>query len=151
MPKDWKEISNDEILNFDDAQTAIMARYERIMQQRSTEAVIGLSNKVTGLMETIYRASQGIQEKSDKLLDLYDRISASQSRQQAIVISLTVVLAISTALYTWITWQSVAAMREANEIQRQLLQLQKASGPTQTAPNSTVEGDARKSGARPSP
>lgn len=151
MSKDWKEISNDEILNFDGSQTAIMARYERIMQQRSTEAEIGLSDKVTGLMETIYRASQGIQEKTDKLLDLYDRISASQSRQQAIVISLTVVLAISTALYTWITWQSVAAMREANEIQRQLLQLQKVSGPTQTAPNSTVVRDARKSGASPSP
>src|SRR6266446_2382469 len=114
MPKDWKEISNDEILNFDGSQTAIMARYERIMQQRSTEAVIGLREKVTGLMETIYRASQGIQEKTDKLLELYNRISASQSRQQTVVICLTVVLAISTALYTWITWQSVAAMRESN-------------------------------------
>jgi hypothetical protein len=102
-------------------------------------------------METIYRASQGIQEKSDQLLDLYNRISASQSRQQAVVIGLTIVLAISTALYTWITWQSVAAMREANEIQRQLLDLQKAGGPAKTAPNSTVETDARKSGARRSP
>ena len=144
MPKDWKEISNDEILNFDGSQTAITARYERIMQQRSTEAVIALRDKVTGLMETIYRASQGIQEKTDKLLDLYNRISESQARQQRVVIGLTVVLAISTALYTWITWQSVAAMREANEIQRQLIRLQKASGPTQTAPNTTVEKDARR-------
>jgi len=150
MPKDWKEISNDEILNFDGSQTAIMARYERIMQQRSTDAVVGLRDKVTGLMETIYRASQGIQEKTDKLLELYNRISASQSRQQTIVIVLTVVLAISTALYTWITWQSVAAMREANEIQRQALQLQKSSGATPTTPNTTVERDARKSGAHPS-
>ena len=151
MPKDWKAISNDEILNFDGSQTAIMARYERIMQQRSTEAVIGLRDKVTGLMETIYRASQGIQEKTDKLLELYNRISASQSRQQAVVIGLTVVLAISTALYTWITWQSVAAMREANEIQRQVLQFQKASGFTQTVPNNMAERGTRKSGARPSP
>ena len=151
MPKDWKEFSNDEILNFDGSQTAIMARYERIMQQHSTEAVIGLRDKVTGLMETIYRASQGIQEKTDKLLELYNRFSASQSRQQTVVICLTVVLAISTALYTWITWQSVAAMRESNEIQRQLLQLQKASTPTQAAPKSTVERDARIGGARPSP
>jgi hypothetical protein len=64
---------------------------------------------------------------------------------------LTVVLAISTALYTWITWQSVAAMREANEIQRQLLQLQKAGSSAQAAPNSMVERDARKGGARSSP
>lgn len=151
MPKDWKDISSDEILNFDGSQTAIMARYERIMQQRSTEAVTGLRDKVAGLMETIYRASQGIQEKTDKLLELYNRISSSQARQQTVVIVLTVVVAVSTALYTWITWQSVAAVREANDIQRQLLELQKASVPTQTAPNSTVERDARKSGARPSP
>jgi hypothetical protein len=142
MPKDWKEISNDEILNFDGSQTAIIARYERIMEHRSTEAVIGLRDKVTGLMETIYRAGQGIQEKTDKLLDLYNQISASQSRQQVVVIGLTVVLALSTTLYTWITWQSVAAIREANEIQRQLLQVQTASGITQTAPNRMVERDA---------
>jgi len=150
MPKDWKDISNDEILNFDGSQTAIMARYERIMQQRSTEAVIGLREKVTGLMKTIYRANQGIQERTDKLLALYDRISRAQARQQKVVIGLTVVLALSTTIYTLITWQSVSAMREANEIQRQLLQLQVASR-AQTAPTSTVERGARKSDARPSP
>jgi hypothetical protein len=122
-----------------------MARYERIMQQRSTEAVIGRKDKVTGLMETIYRASQGIQEKTDRLLELYNGISASQSRQQTVVICLTVVLAISTALYTWITWQSVAAMRESNEIQRQLLQLQEASAPVQVlrATHSARRGKTR--------
>ena len=151
MAHDWKELSTDTILNFDGSQTAIMARYERIMQQRSTEAVIGLRDKVTGLMETIYRASQGLQEKTDKLLDLYDRISRSQARQQKVVIGLTVVLALSTTIYTLITWQSVSAMREANDIQRQLLQLQQASISAQTAPNRTVEPDARKSGARGSP
>ena len=102
-------------------------------------------------METIYRASQGIQEKTDRLLELYDRISRSQARQQAVLIALSVVVALSTAVYTWITWQSVAAMRDANEIQRQLLRLQKTSAIPQTAPNPTVERDARKSGARPLP
>jgi hypothetical protein len=151
MPKDWKDISSDEILNFDGAQTAIMARYERIMQQRSIDAVIGLRDKVTGLMETIYRASQALQDKTDKLLGLYDRISSAQGRQQKIVIGLTIVLAVSTALYTWITWQSVAAMREANEIQRELLQLQKAAAATTATPNPPFETDARKSSARRSP
>lgn len=150
MPKDWKDITNDEMLNFDGSQTAIMARYERIMQQRSTEAVTGLRDKVTGLMETIYRATQGLQEKTDKLLELYDRMSRSQARQQNVVIGLTVVLAFSTAIYTWITWQSVSVMREANEIQRQVLQLQKGSG-AQSAPIRAAEPDARKSGARGSP
>ena len=125
--------------------------WERRLAQRATEAVNRLGDKVKGLMETIYRASQGIQEKTDKLLDLYNKISQSQGRQQKIVIALTVVLAISTVAYTWITWQSVSAMRDANEIQRQLLHLQQTSSVRQTAPNRTVESDARKSGARGSP
>lgn len=45
--------------------------------ERATQAVTRLGDKITGLMETIHRASQGIQEKTDKLLDLYDRISKS--------------------------------------------------------------------------
>jgi len=131
MPKDWKEISDDEILNFDGSQTAIMARYERIMQKRSTDAVLGLRDKLTGLMETVYRASQGLQEKTDQLFGLYDRISRSQGRQQLALIVLSVVVALSTVAYTWITWQSVAAMRAANEIQKQVLELQKQSAGAQ--------------------
>jgi hypothetical protein len=119
---------------------------------RSTEAMMRLGDKVTGLMETIYRASQGIQEKADTLFSLYDRISRSQTRQQRIVIGLTVVLALSTIAYTWITWLSVSAMRDANEIQRQVLKLQQqGSSAAQPAPNRTVETDARKSSARGSP
>lgn len=121
---------------------------ERRRTERATEAVIRLGDKVTGLMETIDRASQGIQQKTDKLFDLYNRISRSQARQQKVVIGLTLVLAASTAFYTWITWQSVSAMREANQIQRQLLQLQQASNAMQTAPNRTVEPDAHKHGVR---
>lgn len=116
MPKDWKEIDTDEVLNFEGPQTAQIARYERIMQQRNIEATNLLKDKVTGLTETIYRASQGIQEK-------YDAYSSSQTKQQNIIIALTVVIALSTAVYTFITWQSVSAMKESNNIQKQLLQL----------------------------
>jgi len=47
MPKDWKDISDDEVLNFSGPQTAETARYERIMQKRSIDAIVGLwwSNK----------------------------------------------------------------------------------------------------------
>ena len=149
MLKDWKDISDDEILNLAGSQSPeVIARYERIMQKRSIDAVTSLRDKVTGLMETIYRASQGLQEKTDQLLALYNRISNAQSRQQLVVIILSVVVAASTAVYTWITWQSVAAMREANEIQRQLLELQKSSVVTQTAPNPALQRDAPKA-ARP--
>ena len=149
MSKDWKDISDDEILNLAGSQSAeVIARYERIMQKRSIDAVASLRDKVTGLMETIYRASQGLQDKTDQLLALYNRISAAQSRQQVVVIILAIVVAVSTAAYTWITWQSVAAMREANEIQRQLLELQKSSAVIQTAPNPALQRDAPKA-ARP--
>lgn len=111
---------------------------ERRRTERATQAVERLGDKVTGLMETIYRASQGIQEKTDKLFDLYDSMSQSQARQQKVVIALTVVLAVSTIIYTGITWLSVSAMREANDIQRQLLQLQQAASSTQTVPDRKI-------------
>jgi len=139
MPKDWKEIPDDEILNFEDAHTGKMARYERIMQKKSIEAVIGLRDKVTGLMETIYKASQGLQEKTTELISLYGKISHAQGRQQKILIVLSVVVAVSTAVYTLITWQSVAAMKEANEIQRQFLKLEKSKSVTPNAPNKALK------------
>lgn len=125
--------------------------WERRLAQRTTDAVNHLGDKVIGLMETIHRASQGIQEKTDRLLDLYNSISRSQGRQQKVVIALTIVLAASTIAYTWITWQSVSAMREANEIQRQLLRPQEISRATPTPPNPTAETDVHKSGASGSP
>jgi|GEM_PF-6710278 len=148
MPKDWKEISDDELLNYDGSQTAIIARYERIMQKRSTDAVIGLENKLVGLTETIYRASQGLQEKADKLFSLYDNISRSQTRQQIVLIALSLVVAVSTAAYTWITWQSVAAMREANDIQRKVLQLQQSASSVQSAPSPAVQATLRDKAAQ---
>ena len=46
-----------------------------------------------------------------------EQISRSQTRQQVLLIILCIVLAASTIT----TWQSARAMRESNEIQRQLL------------------------------
>lgn len=148
MPKNWDEIPDEELLNFEDAHTGKMARYERIMQKRSTDAVLGLRDKLTGLMQTAYRASQGLQEKADQLFEQSARISRSQGRQQLVLIILSVVVAVSTAVYTWITWQSVEAMREGNEIQRQLLAFQKQGAVQPAAPNPSVEGTSN-SGLRP--
>jgi len=39
MPKDWKQINIDEILNFNHADTGLMAQYERIMRQKEIEAL----------------------------------------------------------------------------------------------------------------
>ena len=128
MPKDWKEISADEMLNFDDAHTGTMARFDRIMQQKSIDTIDGLREKIVGLMETIYRASQALQEKADNLGKQIDQSSRSQVRQQNVLIALSIVVALSTVAYTWITWQSVVTLREANAIQLQLLGFQKSNG-----------------------
>ena len=125
MPKNWSDITDDQILNFDGSQPAIIVRYERIMQKKSIDSLHALRDKLTELMEAIHGASQGLQVKTDELINLYGNISKAQGRQQFVLIALTVVIAISTAFYTWTTWQSVSAMREANEIQRQLLEPKK--------------------------
>lgn len=39
MPKDWKDVSDDELLNFDGPQTGQIAQYERIMRQRTVSAL----------------------------------------------------------------------------------------------------------------
>ena len=51
------------------------------------------------------------------------QIVKSQKRQQVALIVLSVVLAGSTI----VTWKSVAAMREANEMQKQMLESRKVS------------------------
>ena len=117
MPNDWKDIDTDEILNFVGSQTNTIARYERIMQQRNLESTNELKNQVNGLTETIYRSSQGIQDK-------YTEYSSSQEKQQKKIFWLTVVIALSTAVYTAITWHSVTAMNESNNIQKKLLQIE---------------------------
>ena len=90
-----------------------------------------LKESVSALTDTIYKAHQGIKEKADELYENYKTISDKQSkvqnRLQWIVIALTLVLAASTVAYTWITWESVSAMRDANEIQWQFLEKGKAT------------------------
>jgi len=124
MPRDWKEISDDEILNYQDATTGVVNRYQRIMEMKTIEALGGVKDKLMGVMETVYRASQSLAGQTDKLIDRYDKISKAQGRQQVLLILLSAVIAGSTVAYTWITWQSVTAIREANQVQKQLLELE---------------------------
>ena len=81
-------------------------------------------------------------KKTDELFSLYRQFAESQRRQQVMVaVTLSTVIAVATALYTWITWESVVARREANEIQKQLLELQKVSSTSKAA--LTRRSDAR--------
>ena len=88
MSKDWKDVTDDELLNFGGSQSAeVIARYQRIMDK--------------------------------KTIDAMNNAAASQRKLQWVTVALTVVIAISTVAYTCITWQSVQAQREANQIQRE--------------------------------
>jgi hypothetical protein len=72
-------------------------------------------------------------KKTDELLSLYKHFAESQRRHQvAVLVILSAFIAVATALYTWITWESVVARREANELQKQLIELQRA-GPASRA------------------
>lgn len=72
--------------------------------------------------------------KSDELLSLVEHFARSQRRQQvAIALVLSAMIAIATVTYTWTTWKSMIAIREASEIQRQLLELQKLSATAKVA------------------
>jgi hypothetical protein len=57
---------------------------------------------------------------------------------------LNVVIAVSTVVYTLITWWSVRSMREGNEIQRQILELQKQSTANQNNTHSNGQQITRK-------
>ena len=124
MSKNWKDITDDEILNIEVGSDELNARYNRIMQKKSIDSIIALQDKLTGLMETIYRASQDLKEKTEEVIGMYDKIHNSQSRHQFVIIVLSIIIALSTIAYTCITWQTVSAMREANSIQRKLLDVE---------------------------
>lgn len=135
MPKNWDEIDINDMLNFTDARTGKMAQYGRIMQHQLTNSVSILSEKLVGVMETIYKAHQGLKEKADglqnvyteiseKQIDSYRRIAESQTRLQKWLIALTFIIALSTVAYVFITWKSVTAIKESNEIQRQFLEIE---------------------------
>jgi len=72
-------------------------------------------------------------KKADELFALYRQFAESQRRQQlAVVAILSAVTTVATGLCTWTTWESVTVRREANELQSQLIELQRARAPSKT-------------------
>lgn len=150
MAKDWKEITDDEVLNFDGPQTAEIARYDRIMRKRTVEALMQVWMGLFDVKKSLHLASDKLEARMLEAEKIQKAAAASQTKLQRVTIALTVVIALSTMIYTWITWQSVQAQREANQIQREARDAQSKAA-IQSPSNTMVERDARKSGARPSP
>lgn len=119
MSKDWKDITDDELLNFDKAQPAIIGRYERIMAMKVVQSLLEVRGGLHDLKVTMHTVSDRLEERFKKSEELQDRIAKSQGRVQVATFVLTFVIAAATVAYTWITWESVEAQREANAIERQ--------------------------------
>lgn len=127
MAKDFNDIDVRDILNYDHAETAVIARYERIMQHRTIEAMNGLSGrldgvveKLVGVMETIHRVGQLAQEKADKAIQAANTATTAQGKQQRAMTALTVALVACTILYTFVNVVMALEMREGNKIQRRI-------------------------------
>lgn len=118
MAKNWTEISDDDLLNFDGPQTATIAQYERIMQKRTIDALMDVRGGLFDVKKTMHHVSDKIDARLETLEKSQRDAADSQAKLQVAALALTVVIAASTMLYTWITWQSVQAQREANQIQR---------------------------------
>ncbi len=146
MTRDYKSLSDDDLLNYDDPTTGTMDRYRRIMQHRNNEALLQVAKQLQGVTETIYRASQGAQEKADQVIvkaDTFigkldevisradqalvraDAAAAEQKTQQRAMKSLTLVLAISTVLYTLINAVAAYEAYLANQIQSRVAAIAK--------------------------
>lgn len=104
------------------------------MRQREIEVMGDVSAKLFDLKQIIHRSSENLNEKitnfndtiqcsSDSLNTKITEFDKSQGKLQKISIILTIVIALSTIAYTCITWQSVKAQREANKIQRSILEI----------------------------
>lgn len=149
MPKDWKDISDDEVLNFDGSQTAIIARYERIMDQKTINALMEVRMGLFDVKKSMHVVTDKLEARLIEAEKIQREAATSQSKLQRVTIALTVVIALSTVVYTWITWQSVQAQREANQIQREARATETRTT-VQAPSNTSVERDAPKA-ARPSP
>jgi hypothetical protein len=119
VPKSWKQITDDEILDYDDAHTGQVARYERIMQHRSNVEMHNLSRMLQGVMETIHTTAQLVSDKADVAMQKYDEAAREQKKQQTAMKWLTTVLAVATVCYTAINGVAVYQSWRANELQAQ--------------------------------
>ena len=121
MSKDWKDITDDEVLNFEGSQTAIIARYDRIMDQKTIHALMEVRMGLFDVKKSLHVVTDKFETRLIEAERIQKEAANSQSKLQRVTIALTVVIALSTVVYTWITWQSVQAQREANQIQREAL------------------------------
>ncbi|WP_036499370.1 hypothetical protein [Nitrosococcus oceani] len=131
MAKDWKELTTDELLNFNGPETAEIARFERIMQQRTAESLREFQSELSNTANHINQSTDRIVGVGNRLIKTIEAQGGAQKKHQRSIVWLTVVIAVATVAYVIITWFSVQTMQEANDIQRKSANIER-SGNTKT-------------------
>ncbi|MGB7540399.1 MAG: hypothetical protein WBM28_00080 [Burkholderiales bacterium] len=93
-----------------------------------------VGNQIGAATDQVSKHAGILADKASELIKRYDDISRGQERQQRAVIALTAAIALATIAYTVITAWSVTVMRDGNDIQRRLLDIQQSARERTTPP-----------------
>jgi len=122
VSKSWEELTDEELLNTSGSQSAeAIARYQRIMNKKTINALMEVRMGLFDVKKSMHVVTDKLVERLLEAEKIQKEAAKSQGALQKVTIALTIVIAISTVAYTYITWQSVKAQREANAIQREVL------------------------------
>jgi hypothetical protein len=114
---DWKKIKIDAILNYTDANTGQMNRYDRIMRQYEIEALSNVRAGLFDLKKSVHHVGSSLAERIESFENATTKATQRQGKLQVVTVWLTIVIALSAVGYTWVTWESVQVQRESNRIQ----------------------------------
>ncbi len=82
MPKDWKDITDDEVLNFEGAQTAIMARYERIMDKKAIDALMEVRMGLFDVKKSMHIVTDKLEARLIEAEKIQKEAATSQHKLQ---------------------------------------------------------------------
>jgi len=126
MPVNWRDIPDDELLNYQEAATGQTARYHRIMMQKSIVAIDLLKSSVLTLNETIQGIHKAMDDHIERLSNAWKQAQEAQDKKSKRIYWLTWVIAVAAVFYTWVSIKSTLAIIEGTDIQRQAYNLQEA-------------------------
>lgn len=117
MKTHWKKIKIDEILDYSNADTGELGRYDRIMRQYEIEALSSVRAGLLDLEISVHSAGNGLVDRIESFEKATTIATRRQGKVQIVTVWLTIVIAFASVAYTWVTWESVQAQRESNRIQ----------------------------------
>jgi len=90
-----------------------------------TTDIDGATKRIDNLADTLNRTNRVLVDCTKDIIQSNERASKIYKTQQWFLLGLTLVIAVATIAYCYITWLSVQAMNESNRIQNQLLSISK--------------------------